>query len=171
MCGFGGGRNRHPSGCSAPAAGCHRRWCGLQVTMVLVFFGWFRQATAVAMICCTGAASLNRKNENGQILSPQGLGIWPSLWVAGPGFEPASAHRGARQPHRGGHWPLALATLPQVQQGKTQKPDALSSRRASSGSRGQDLNLGPSGYEPDELPGCSTPQKAHYAGLHWVSTS
>ncbi len=25
-------------------------------------------------------------------------------------------------------------------------------------SRGQDLNLRPSGYEPDELPGCSTPQ-------------
>jgi len=24
--------------------------------------------------------------------------------------------------------------------------------------RGQDLNLRPSGYEPDELPGCSTPQ-------------
>ena len=24
--------------------------------------------------------------------------------------------------------------------------------------RGQDLNLGPSGYEPDELPGCSTPR-------------
>ena len=23
--------------------------------------------------------------------------------------------------------------------------------------RGQDLNLRPSGYEPDELPGCSTP--------------
>jgi hypothetical protein len=29
--------------------------------------------------------------------------------------------------------------------------------------RGQDLNLRPSGYEPDELPGCSTPRdKAHY---------
>ena len=28
-------------------------------------------------------------------------------------------------------------------------------------SRGQDLNLGPSGYEPDELPGCSTPQQQH----------
>ena len=28
--------------------------------------------------------------------------------------------------------------------------------------RGQDLNLRPSGYEPDELPGCSTPR-------HWVS--
>jgi hypothetical protein len=24
--------------------------------------------------------------------------------------------------------------------------------------RGQDLNLRPSGYEPDELPDCSTPQ-------------
>ena len=28
--------------------------------------------------------------------------------------------------------------------------------------RGQDLNLRPSGFEPDELPGCSTPRK----GLH-----
>ncbi len=28
--------------------------------------------------------------------------------------------------------------------------------------RGQDLNLRPSGYEPDELPGCSTPR-------HWVA--
>ncbi len=27
--------------------------------------------------------------------------------------------------------------------------------------RGQDLNLRPSGYEPDELPGCSTPRQAH----------
>ena len=29
--------------------------------------------------------------------------------------------------------------------------------------RGQDLNLRPSGYEPDELPGCSTPR--HRPGL------
>ena len=29
--------------------------------------------------------------------------------------------------------------------------------------RGQDLNLRPSGYEPDELPGCSTPRPAHSA--------
>src|SRR2546429_4746811 len=29
--------------------------------------------------------------------------------------------------------------------------------------RGQDLNLRPSGYEPDELPGCSTPRRnLHY---------
>ncbi len=30
--------------------------------------------------------------------------------------------------------------------------------------RGQDLNLRPSGYEPDELPGCSTPR--HRAAPH-----
>ena len=28
--------------------------------------------------------------------------------------------------------------------------------------RGQDLNLRPSGYEPDELPGCSTPRQLLY---------
>ena len=28
-----------------------------------------------------------------------------------------------------------------------------------SGLRGQDLNLRPSGYEPDELPDCSTPRR------------
>ena len=30
--------------------------------------------------------------------------------------------------------------------------------------RGQDLNLRPSGYEPDELPGCSTPRQAENRG-------
>jgi hypothetical protein len=29
--------------------------------------------------------------------------------------------------------------------------------------RGQDLNLRPSGYEPDELPGCSTPRQDNKA--------
>ena len=28
--------------------------------------------------------------------------------------------------------------------------------------RGQDLNLRPSGYEPDELPGCSTPRRCPF---------
>jgi hypothetical protein len=28
--------------------------------------------------------------------------------------------------------------------------------------RGQDLNLRPSGYEPDELPGCSTPRQSQW---------
>jgi hypothetical protein len=29
--------------------------------------------------------------------------------------------------------------------------------------RGQDLNLRPSGYEPDELPGCSTPRRSRHS--------
>ena len=35
--------------------------------------------------------------------------------------------------------------------------------------RGQDLNLRPSGYEPDELPGCSTPRQKRLTLLtqHW----
>ncbi len=33
-------------------------------------------------------------------------------------------------------------------------------RLRDSGLRGQDLNLRPSGYEPDELPGCSTPRQS-----------
>jgi hypothetical protein len=32
--------------------------------------------------------------------------------------------------------------------------------------RGQDLNLRPSGYEPDELPGCSTPRRLSCARCH-----
>src|SRR5690606_10002843 len=33
--------------------------------------------------------------------------------------------------------------------------------------RGQDLNLRPSGYEPDELPGCSTPRQGVYFEPVW----
>ena len=35
--------------------------------------------------------------------------------------------------------------------------------------RGQDLNLRPSGYEPDELPGCSTPRHHLYASIAGAS--
>ncbi len=31
--------------------------------------------------------------------------------------------------------------------------------------RGMDLNHGPSGYEPDELPDCSTPRRLRFASL------
>ncbi|CAB1129975.1 protein of unknown function [Candidatus Hydrogenisulfobacillus filiaventi] len=34
--------------------------------------------------------------------------------------------------------------------------------------RGQDLNLRPPGYEPDELPGCSTPRNG---GGGWIRTN
>tara|TARA_B100000965_G_scaffold140102_1_gene116655 strand:+ start:1024 stop:1281 length:258 start_codon:yes stop_codon:yes gene_type:complete len=33
--------------------------------------------------------------------------------------------------------------------------------------RGQDLNLRPSGYEPDELPDCSTPRRVYSLHLMW----
>lgn len=36
--------------------------------------------------------------------------------------------------------------------------------------RGQDLNLRPSGYEPDELPGCSTPRKGRCMSLRRLGT-
>jgi hypothetical protein len=37
--------------------------------------------------------------------------------------------------------------------------------------RGQDLNLRPSGYEPDELPGCSTPRQIHARFIDRVGRS
>src|SRR6266581_3081375 len=37
--------------------------------------------------------------------------------------------------------------------------------------RGQDLNLRPSGYEPDELPGCSTPRHQYVQGCGQAARS
>ena len=35
--------------------------------------------------------------------------------------------------------------------------------------RGQDLNLRPSGYEPDELPSCSTPRHLFFESFYIIS--
>ena len=77
--------------------------------------------------------------------------------------QPKCLHRGEppfRVPkkYRRTFWDRGAAALRSKHFGAA---EMLAQRRAATWLRGQDSNLRPSGYEPDELPNCSTPRYRH----------
>src|SRR5262249_11029672 len=81
-----------------------------------------------------------------------------SIWAADQINECLKARRAGREacPLR-----LCLQIFIEKQKGLPSREPFL---RQMKWLRGLDLNQRPSGYEPDELPGCSTPRHSRFAG-------
>ena len=94
----------------------------------------------------------------------QGPALWSDILTIFKNAFPRSALRASLVPRAGGAGPsrrlipgpFGARTLRQAEE--RERIQGRTRDRLSAVLRGQDLNLRPSGYEPDELPGCSTPR-------------
>ena len=85
--------------------------------------------------------------------------------------DPHSKGVGTWLGHRHRRWCISAADCNQCDRARTEVCVCRRVAGSDQWLRGQDLNLGPSGYEPDELPGCSTPRWCPGARVRGVGGS